>query len=49
MLDSTADLVDAVLTTARVHLATEAEAAVKSRKLATDIADAEVSLYGMLR
>jgi hypothetical protein len=42
VLGSTADLVDAVISTAREHVAAEAAAATRSRQLAADTANAEV-------
>ena len=42
VLESTADLVDAVITTAREHLQSEAQAAAKARQLTVETANAEV-------
>jgi len=43
VLDSTVDLVDAVITTARDHVKQDRQVAEASRRAALDIANAEVS------
>lgn len=44
VLESTADLVDAVINTAREHLVVELEAAQRSKQYALEMANAEVTL-----